>query len=552
MVWKKKEQKPLTLVLVTVLLLPSAELAGCGGIGVRPIVPPPPATLSCSVSPATVYPGDRLTVSATSAGLDPARRLKYRWTLSGNPIPGQEGATVEIDTRQLEGHFTVTGTVAMDQRPSGPISCTADFTVRAVEPPTISCSANPGSVGLGDPVTISTSAVSPHNRPLVYSYSSTNGNITGSGSTATLSTVGVAPGNVMVTCNVADDKGQVASATTTINVVNPREGYPVVSSIRCVATPNRARPGDPVRLEIEPAPPAGAVPYVVRWHPSAGVLDAGHDSTVVDTTGLSPGVIAVSADVSQAGRQQNCSTSFVLDTTAPVAPWPYLEIVRIERRPGRPEPAGYGVYTYLVYRKRPEKNDKDGYTRFRSILAAIAQYKAPELEGQPSEEGQPNALPVKAIVVDNPVPRRELAPLIVPVDADTNFTVDDLAEHYNAPLATQLVRNLDCQQVVNKKDCVRFFTGDGPYLVSTTVRITARPRGFLMQNLDNTTPEVAGQWISAYMNMVSQEKNWSQGYTLEQARLDFFKELDIAGNDLTNSKTAVIAAIKWFSFGKSK
>jgi hypothetical protein len=106
-------------------------------------------------------------------------------------------------------------------KPRQSADCTSQFTINAFQPPTISCSANPSSVNPGDPATITASAMSPQNRPLTYSYSSMAGSIGGASSTATLSTSGAAPGPIAVTCNVVDDKGNTASATTSVNVVAP-------------------------------------------------------------------------------------------------------------------------------------------------------------------------------------------------------------------------------------------------------------------------------------------------------------------------------------------
>jgi hypothetical protein len=68
---------------------------------------------------------------------------------------------------------------------------------------------------------VAASAVSPQNRPLTYSYSATAGSISGTTPSATLSTAGAAPGPITVSCNVVDDKGQSASATTSVNVIAP-------------------------------------------------------------------------------------------------------------------------------------------------------------------------------------------------------------------------------------------------------------------------------------------------------------------------------------------
>jgi hypothetical protein len=99
--------------------------------------------------------------------------------------------------------------------------CTANFEVKQFEPPTISCSANPTTVKPGDSATITAQGVSPQNRPLTYTYSTSAGQINGTNTTATLNTSGAPAGPITVTCNVSDDKGQTASTTTSVNVEQP-------------------------------------------------------------------------------------------------------------------------------------------------------------------------------------------------------------------------------------------------------------------------------------------------------------------------------------------
>ncbi len=62
--------------------------------------------------------------------------------------------------------------------------CSASFTVKAFEPPTINCSANPTTIRPGDTSTITSQGVSPQNRPLTYSYSASAGSVSGSGTSA--------------------------------------------------------------------------------------------------------------------------------------------------------------------------------------------------------------------------------------------------------------------------------------------------------------------------------------------------------------------------------
>ena len=100
--------------------------------------------------------------------------------------------------------------------------CSAPYTIKQFDPPTISCSANPSTVNSGDSSTITANGVSPQNRPLTYSYSATAGSVSGNTSTATLATTGAAPGTtITVTCNVVDDKGQTASTTTSVTLNAP-------------------------------------------------------------------------------------------------------------------------------------------------------------------------------------------------------------------------------------------------------------------------------------------------------------------------------------------
>jgi len=95
------------------------------------------------------------------------------------------------------------------------------FTVKEFEPPTISCSASPTTIKPGDTSTITAQALSPQNRPLAYTYSSSGGSVNGSGATATFQSTGAPTGPVSITCNVADDKGHSASSNASLTIEAP-------------------------------------------------------------------------------------------------------------------------------------------------------------------------------------------------------------------------------------------------------------------------------------------------------------------------------------------
>ena len=143
------------------------------------VAPPVPVTLACSASPASVFPGDPVTVTATASGLNPKRKAVYSWF--GDGVTG-DGPTATVATGTLApGDYTVKATVTEGSKQWQTANCSASYTIKAFEPPTISCSASPSTINPGDTSTVTAIGVSPQNRPLTYSYSAAAGTITGNG-----------------------------------------------------------------------------------------------------------------------------------------------------------------------------------------------------------------------------------------------------------------------------------------------------------------------------------------------------------------------------------
>jgi opacity protein-like surface antigen len=214
--------------------------------------PPPPLALaySCSVNPSSVFPGDAIAASGTALNLNPAKSAVYTWSVDGGVISGTTG-TANIDTRTVApGSYTLKGHVSQGDKPRENADCTAPYVVKAYEPPTVSCTANPLTVTSGDPSTITAIGVSPQNRPLTYSFSSTSGSVGGSGATVVLSTSGAAAGTIDVTCKVVDDKGLSASGTTSVAVVVPAPApKPTTSGLCSISFERDAR--RPSRVDNE-------------------------------------------------------------------------------------------------------------------------------------------------------------------------------------------------------------------------------------------------------------------------------------------------------------
>lgn len=193
----------------------------------------PPVKLACNASAPSIYPGGEESVTATPTDVTTKKNWDTLYSWSGTGVTGN-GTTATVNTASLEpGDYTVKGDIKEGKKGKEGVtgskknqmnevaSCSADFTVKPFEPPTISCSADPSTVKPGETSTITATGVSPQNRPLTYSYSASAGSINGSGTTATLNTTGAPSGSITVTCNVQDDKGHTASSTTLVNVQAP-------------------------------------------------------------------------------------------------------------------------------------------------------------------------------------------------------------------------------------------------------------------------------------------------------------------------------------------
>lgn len=188
---------------------------------------PPPITLSCNASAPSVFPGDPLNVTATAGSIDPNKKTNVLYTWSGTGVTGN-GTSATVATSSLDpGSYSAKAEVKEGKKgkeglkPGQTAQCEAPFTVKAFEPPTIACSANPTEVQPGGTATITAQAVSPQNRPLSYSYSASAGTVTGGGNTAEFSSAGAPTGAVGITCSVSDDKSHTVTANTNVTVLAP-------------------------------------------------------------------------------------------------------------------------------------------------------------------------------------------------------------------------------------------------------------------------------------------------------------------------------------------
>ena len=192
-----------------------------------PQPPPPPKpkeppTASCSVNPASVYAGSNDTVAVHVAANSPdGLPFTYSYTVTGGAVEGT-GADARWNPSGVStGSYTVTAKV--DDGKGGTASCTADIRVeeRPHHPPTVSCSADPTSIKVGEHSAITCNGNSPDNLPLTYAYSASGGQVTGNGPQAQFDSTGVPPGTYSVKSEVSDSRGDKADSSANVEVTQP-------------------------------------------------------------------------------------------------------------------------------------------------------------------------------------------------------------------------------------------------------------------------------------------------------------------------------------------
>ncbi len=90
-----------------------------------------------------------------------------------------------------------------------------------MNPPTISCRANPVTVQMGERSNIICEAASPDDRPLTMSHAASAGTVSPQNGDAILETYSASPGSISVRSTATDDRNLSASAMTLVNVEAP-------------------------------------------------------------------------------------------------------------------------------------------------------------------------------------------------------------------------------------------------------------------------------------------------------------------------------------------
>ena len=106
--------------------------------------PEVPVAAACSIDRNEVLVGEPLHVTVAASNFNPKHPLTYNWASSGGKIEGKDTAATIDTTGAAPGSYTATARVSdAKKKKNGEASCTSNFTVKPLNPPQISCSANP-------------------------------------------------------------------------------------------------------------------------------------------------------------------------------------------------------------------------------------------------------------------------------------------------------------------------------------------------------------------------------------------------------------------------
>jgi hypothetical protein len=191
--------------------------------------PPIPPSASCSAQPTEVWSGDPVTVTASGANFNPKHTLTYGWTQNGGKLSSTNTQTATVDTTGMTpGSYSAVATITdPKEKKNNSATCTANFSIKQPQPPSVSCSANPTTIAIGQPATVTMTATDPQGWPMTYSWSATGGQVSGSGTSATVTATNSDAGNTITITGTATDARANLSASCTASVNVP----PVVKCV---------------------------------------------------------------------------------------------------------------------------------------------------------------------------------------------------------------------------------------------------------------------------------------------------------------------------------
>ena len=182
--------------------------------------------------------------------------------------------------------------------------------------PTLSCSAEPAKVYIGELITLSSTASTSSGHTLVSVWGTTAGRLEGNGPTVKLDTTGVAPGSYTATVRADDGRGGFADCTVHFTPeVRPPPKPPVVS---CSSDKTSVNTGEVVNLQATAASPDNR-PLSYGWTVLDGQIAGSGAAVRWDTSGLPAGTYDATGRISD-DRSLSVDCTVTIDVLVPPPP----------------------------------------------------------------------------------------------------------------------------------------------------------------------------------------------------------------------------------------
>jgi len=185
-------------------------------------------------------------------------------------------------------------------------------------PAAAACSVQPTEVMVGEPLTATVNASNFNPKhTLSYSWSGNGAQVTGKDTTASVDTKNAAPGSYAITAHVTDPKAKKTEATCTANyTVKPLPRNPPTMSLS--ANPSELTPGGAVNVTASCTSPDGAPVSVANWTSTQGTVSGSGNSATLNTSGLVPGPVTVTATCTDSrGLQTQATTQVTIQNPPP-------------------------------------------------------------------------------------------------------------------------------------------------------------------------------------------------------------------------------------------
>jgi hypothetical protein len=198
--------------------------------------------------------------------------------------------------------------------------------------------------------------------------------------------------------------------------------------------------------------------------------------------------------------------------------------------PDSSPPAGYGLYSYLLFRTPPGTDE--ARERYRKAVESYL------LVVQPLEEMERHRR------------RSELDIVMLPLKHDVELPADLSDPKQAASVAQQFLAAYDyarAQEILADLEIDARAYRSGPYLVSTLPADAGAKEPLLVFDMSSVVPKLVWDWVSAFCSISAQQRSWG-GTALTKLALNTRNALAVSAGDTPE----VVAALKdWIQLVKT-